>query len=67
MSDLNQEKDNYSSDDEDVWGESSGVSDQDSWHLDKEEDARPSTTPKTQLLITDFYKIIENNKGNFKK
>ena len=51
----------YSSEDDDQYSESSDDrSDEDSWHLDKEDDQEPTHNPTrtpNQKLITDYYEV----------
>ena len=55
-------------DDENEWTDTSddcndqdSLSDQDSWHLDKESDRKPTTCEKKQKLITDYFKVTTKN------
>ena len=60
----------YSSDEESFWSESSDDrSDQNSWHLmeeDQDYQKIPPSLPKTQKLITDYFKPVPTPKHDKK-
>ena len=58
------DEENQWTDTSDDWDDQDTCSDQDSWHLDKEDDKKPTSYIKNQMLITDYFKVTPKNPKN---